>query len=122
MMLPRAGGGITGLNRAADNHYPAMTLAQILTHPLPATENCFMFMWIVTELDDKYPQILVSKASPSAASASGLKVPSGLGHWFRFAHETLVVAVKGEVPAPAPGENWGAEFLEDRATTYGPAG
>jgi hypothetical protein len=27
----------------------------------------------------------------------------GLGHWFRYEHEALVVGVRGAIPAPSPG-------------------
>jgi N6-adenosine-specific RNA methylase IME4 len=30
----------------------------------------------------------------------------GLGHWFRYEHEVLVVGGRGEIPAPAPGMQW----------------
>jgi N6-adenosine-specific RNA methylase IME4 len=31
---------------------------------------------------------------------------TGLGHWFCFTRDALVVVARGEIPAPAPGENW----------------
>jgi N6-adenosine-specific RNA methylase IME4 len=34
------------------------------------------------------------------------KSGSGTGYWFRNKHETLLVGVKGDVPAPAPGTQW----------------
>jgi len=35
----------TGLDRSADNHYPTMTLDAINALPVPAADNCVLFLW-----------------------------------------------------------------------------
>jgi N6-adenosine-specific RNA methylase IME4 len=93
-----------------------MTLAEILAHPLPAAEDCVLFMWIVSELLDELKPILASKGFAYRSHCMWDKGdPPGLGHWFRFQHEVLIVAVKGEVPAPAPGTQWKSIIRAPRA-------
>jgi N6-adenosine-specific RNA methylase IME4 len=38
----------------------------------------------------------------------------GLGHWFRFNHELVLVGSRGNIPAPAPGTQWNSVFDADR--------
>jgi N6-adenosine-specific RNA methylase IME4 len=99
----------TGLDRAADKHYPTMPLDEIKAAmaKLPAAKNCALFMWLAEELLDEIKDI---------CAAGGFKYRShcmwdktgrlGLGRWFRFVHEVLIVAVRGEMPAPAMGTQW----------------
>ena len=35
----------TGLDRAADNHYPTMTLDDLSALQLPAAKDCVLFLW-----------------------------------------------------------------------------
>jgi len=37
-----------------------------------------------------------------------LKPRAGTGYWFRNGHELLLVSTRGDVPAPAPGEQYGS--------------
>jgi N6-adenosine-specific RNA methylase IME4 len=100
----------TGLARAADNHYPTMTLDQVKATfaKLPAAKNCVLFMWVAGELLDEIKDILAAQGFKYRSHCIWLKTgkPPGLGRWYRFRHEVLVVAARGEIPAPAPGENW----------------
>jgi N6-adenosine-specific RNA methylase IME4 len=116
----------TGMDRHAANHYPAMSLAEVLAFPLlPAADNSVIFMWIIAEwFGERYPDtghmqaILAKKGFQYRAHCiwdkgeGGADVigqgtgQMGLGHWFRYEHEVLVVGARGEIPAPAQGTQW----------------
>ena len=100
----------TGMNRAADNHYPTMAVHEVKAamFKLPAARNCVLFMWIASGLLDETKEILAVAGFKYRSHCIWLKTGKqpGLGRWFRFRHEVLTVAARGEIPAPAPGENW----------------
>ena len=39
----------------------------------------------------------------------------GKGHWNRNKHEVLLLGVKGNIPCPAPGEQWDSLIMAPRA-------
>jgi N6-adenosine-specific RNA methylase IME4 len=102
----------TGLNKAADNHYPTMSFDEVVAFPLPAAENCALFMWIANEWNPRKHLILEAHGFEERANAVWDKGKEdgtgrmGLGHWFRYEHEPLLLAVRGEMPAPVPGSQW----------------
>jgi N6-adenosine-specific RNA methylase IME4 len=100
--------GQPGLLRTADHHYPTMTVDEIKAamSRLPATEDCVLFMWTVSELLHETKEILAAGDFEYRSNCVWQKARAGTGRWFRFKHEILVVAVRGDIPAPAPGENW----------------
>jgi N6-adenosine-specific RNA methylase IME4 len=100
--------GQPGLLRTADHHYPTMTLDEIKAAmvKMPAAKNCVLFLWTVNELLAEMKEILAAGSFEYRSNCVWKKDRAGTGRWFRFEHEILVVAVRGEIPAPAPGENW----------------
>ena len=105
----------TGLDRAADNHYPTQDLGDIKGLPVGtlAAPDCVLFLWATSPMlpealavmrfwgFDYKSHIVWRKA---ASHKAGLVL--GTGYWFRSAHEILLVGTKGDVPAPAPGTQW----------------
>lgn len=118
----------TGLDRAADNHYPTQDLAEIkASHPVGtlAARDCVLFLWTTSPM---LPQALeamrywgfdyvshtIWRKAESYAGAAGEaprtarqgRLTLGTGYWFRNGHEVLLVGTRGTVPAPAPGKQW----------------
>jgi N6-adenosine-specific RNA methylase IME4 len=104
----------TGLDRSADNHYPTMTIEEIKAamKRLPAAKNCALFMWASNEFLDEIKDICEAGGFKYQANCLWRKIGKqpGLGHWFRYNHELLIVATRGEIPCVAPGLNWPAEI------------
>jgi N6-adenosine-specific RNA methylase IME4 len=93
----------TGMDRAADNHYPTMDLADILAMQVPAADDCVLFLWATAPM---LPQALAVMDAWGFAYKSHiiwLKDRIGTGYWARNKHELLLIGVRGSIPAPLPG-------------------
>jgi len=95
-----------GMDRSADNHYPTMGLDAICGLDVPAADDCVLFLWATVPM---LPQALAVMAAWGFAYRSHcvwIKPSMGTGYWFRNRHELLLVGTRGDVPAPAPGEQY----------------
>lgn len=99
----------TGMDRAADNHYPTSETPDIAKLPVAdiAADDCVLFLWATVPM---LPDALdVMKAWGFTYKSHRVWYKSGhtgTGYWFRNQHELLLVGTRGHVPAPAPGDNW----------------
>jgi N6-adenosine-specific RNA methylase IME4 len=98
----------TGLDRAADNHYPTMTLDELkaLQPKIRAGPNCALFLWATVPMLDQALAVMTAWGFAYRSHWIWLKSKVAHGYWNRNRHELLLVGVKGEVPAPAPGEQY----------------
>ena len=96
----------TGLNRAADNHYPTMTREQLLDMAVMRTapaKDCVLFCWATVPMLESALEWMAHYGFEYRSHCAWIKNQIGTGFWFRNQHELLLVGVRGEVPAPAPG-------------------
>lgn len=113
----------TGMDRAAENHYPTMTLREIMDLDVDgvAARDCILFMWC--KANNVVEAICVAAAwgfAVFAADEAGRIVPDrrgaryasqvvwdkvhfGNGRWVRDQHEILLIFRRGNPVAPAPG-------------------
>jgi N6-adenosine-specific RNA methylase IME4 len=96
---------ISGMDRAADNHYPTSALEEIkaLAVASIAAPDCVLFLWATVPM---LPQALEAMAAWGFAYKSSFawaKNRMGTGYWNRNKHELLLVGTRGHVPAPAMG-------------------
>jgi N6-adenosine-specific RNA methylase IME4 len=101
----------TGLDRSADNHYPTSCTEVIAARDVPsiAARDCVLFLYATAPMlphallvmsawgFDYRSHVVWDKIRASGARARGT------GYWFINCHELLLVGVKGNIPAPAPG-------------------
>lgn len=93
----------TGMDRAADNHYPTMDLGDIVAMEVPAADDCVLFLWATPPM---LPQALAVMAGWDFEYRSHIiwnKDRIGTGYWSRNKHELLLIGVRGNIPAPEPG-------------------
>lgn len=112
----------TGLNKSADNHYPTMPLDDIKALRVPAARDCVLFMWTTAPMFPHALEIVTAWGFAYRSHAIWIKTQRGVGtqpylgtgRWFRNAHEVLIVATRGDIPAPAPGAAGPSVFFAPR--------
>jgi N6-adenosine-specific RNA methylase IME4 len=92
-----------GMDRSADNHYPTMSVFEMLSLDIPAADNCAMFMWATVPMLPEALDLLDAWGFEYKSQLVWVKDRIGTGHWVRNKHEILLIATKGHVPAPAQG-------------------
>jgi N6-adenosine-specific RNA methylase IME4 len=93
----------SGMDRSADNHYPTMDLEDICELDPPAAANCALFLWATSPMLREALRVMESWGFEYRTHMVWTKPTPGTGYWFRNAHELLLLGIKGEMPAPAPG-------------------
>jgi N6-adenosine-specific RNA methylase IME4 len=99
----------TGMDRAADNHYPTSCTEVIAARDVPsiAADDCVLFLWATTPM---LPHALLVMGAWSFDYRSHFiwsKTPLiGTGYWNCNQHELLLIGARGKIPAPAIGEQW----------------
>ncbi len=98
----------TGLDRAADNHYPTSDLATIAAREVTAlaAPDCAWFRWVTVPYLAHGIRSIEVDGFTYRSSWAWAKDRIGTGYWNRNKHEVLLLAVRGDVPCPAPGQQW----------------
>jgi N6-adenosine-specific RNA methylase IME4 len=104
----------TGMDRAADNHYPTMELEEIKALEVPAADDCVLFLWATPAMILQAFEVMATWGFVYKTHSVWIKDKLGTGHWLINQHEDLLIGVKGKVPAPAPGEQWPSVVVEAR--------
>jgi N6-adenosine-specific RNA methylase IME4 len=95
----------SGIERAAGNHYSTMSLDEICALPVPrlASPDAALFMWTtVPHLRESF-DVLVAWGFEYKTNIVWVKDKIGLGYFVRNQHELLLVATRGDMPLPSPG-------------------
>ena len=100
----------TGIDRAADNHYPTMTLDEIKALDVPsiAANDCVLFLWATAPMLTQALEVMAAWGFTYVSQVIWDKDADGHGYWFINRHEILLVGTKGKIPAPAPGTHGSA--------------
>ncbi|TDX64014.1 N6-adenosine-specific RNA methylase IME4 [Methylosinus sp. sav-2] len=95
-----------GLDRAADNHYPTMTLDAIMALDVPsiAADDCVIFMWVTGPFLRHGFTVMEHWGFEYKARFVWDKVVAGNGYWVLDDAEELLIGVRGCVPCPAHGD------------------
>lgn len=98
----------SGMDRAADNHYPTSATDEICQRDVPSisAEDCVLFLWATSPMLRDAFRVMEAWGFEYKSSAVWDKIHIGTGYWFRNRHEYLLVGTKGDVPAPAMGEQF----------------
>ncbi len=91
----------TRINRAP--MYPVMTLESIRALTVPAADDCALFLWATPPLVDEAIQVMKTWGFAYKSQIIWDKEKIVTGFWARAQHEVLLIGVRGDIPAPAPG-------------------
>jgi N6-adenosine-specific RNA methylase IME4 len=94
----------TGMGRAADNHYPTMDIEAIKALPVPAADDCVLFLWATVPMLPAALEVMAAWGFTYKSAIFWAKDKAGSGYWTRNRVEILLIGIRGNVPAPAPGE------------------
>jgi N6-adenosine-specific RNA methylase IME4/ParB-like chromosome segregation protein Spo0J len=92
-----------GMDRSADNHYPTMSMFEMMALDVPAADDCVLFMWATVPMLPEALDLLHEWGFNYKSHICWIKDRQGTGYWTRNKHELLLIATKGKVPAPAMG-------------------
>lgn len=93
----------TGMDRAADNHYPTMDLSDIEQLNVPAAGDCVLFLWATAPMLQEALSVMSAWGFIYKSHIVWIKNRIGTGYWARNQHEILLIGTKGSVPAPLQG-------------------
>jgi N6-adenosine-specific RNA methylase IME4 len=95
----------TGMDRAADNHYPTSCTEVIAARDVPsiAADDCVLFLWATAPMLPHALLVMAAWGFDYKTHFIWFKDREGTGYWNRNRHELLLVGTRGNVPAPAPG-------------------
>jgi N6-adenosine-specific RNA methylase IME4 len=110
---------ITGMDRAAANHYPTSKLAVISKRRIAniAAPDCALFLWSTQPMLPQALTVMALWGFTYKSRCIWVKDKIGTGYWFRNKDEILLLGTRGCVPMPAPGDQW-PSVIEAARTTH----
>lgn len=98
----------TGLDRAADNHYPTSCLEVIKARDVSSisANDCALFLCATAPMLLHAAVVMAVWGFDYVTNWELHKDRIITGYWNRNRHEHLLLGVRGKVPCPAPGEQW----------------
>ena len=98
----------TGLDRSPANHYPTSALEVIKGRPVEqiAAKDCALFLWATVPMLPQALLVMGAWGFDYKTHWCWIKDKFGTGYWNRNKHELLLLGTRGDIPAPAMGEQW----------------
>ena len=104
------------VTREIENHYPTMTLDDICAMPVAAlaTDDAALFLWATSPKLAEALRVVEAWGFSYRTCAVWHKPQIGMGYYFRQQHELLLIATRGDMPAPPPAARPGSVVTVDR--------
>lgn len=94
----------TGLGRSADSHYQTMTLDDVKAYPIPAADDCALFLWATRPMIREALEVMEAwgfeyktEAFTWAKTTKTGKWHFGMGYWTRANTEAVLLGTRGKV-------------------------
>ena len=94
----------TGMDRAADNHYATTETGKLVEVRPRVADDAALFMWATAPMLPDALWLLGQWGFVYRSQLVWIKDRMGTGYWARNAHELLLIGTRGDIPAPAPGD------------------
>jgi N6-adenosine-specific RNA methylase IME4 len=103
----------SGMDRAADNHYPTSTVEAICARDVAsiAADDAVLFLWATAPMLPEGLAVLAAWGFKYVSHLVWVKDRIGTGYWSRNKHELLLIGTRGKIPAPAMGTQWESAIL-----------
>lgn len=90
-------------NRAVENHYPTMSLREIMDLPVAeiAAEGAILFLWATAPKLREALAVMDAWGFRYRTNAVWDKLKIGMGHYFRGRHEHLLIGRRGKIETPS---------------------
>ena len=82
-----------------------------------AADDCVLFLWATMPMLFEAGEVMTKWGFDYRTGFCWRKDRQGTGYWFRNEHEFCLVGTRGNIPAPAPGTQWGS-VVEAPVTTH----
>ena len=98
----------TGMDRAADNHYPTSCLEVIASRDVDsiAADDSALGLWGTVPMLREALAVMEAWGFEYKTHWAWAKDRIGTGYWNRNAHEIFLLGTRGKIPAPAMGTQW----------------
>jgi N6-adenosine-specific RNA methylase IME4 len=105
-----------GKDRAAENHYPTSPTEVIASRDVPsiAADDCVLALWSTVPMLPAALRVMEAWGFSYKTNFCWVKDRIGPGYWNRNKHELLLIGTKGDVPCPAPGDQWDSALVAPR--------
>ena len=97
----------TGMDRAADNHYPTSCTEVIAKRDVAsiAANDCVLFLWATAPMPPQALAVMTAWGFDYKTHLIWHKLRTGngrgTGYWATGEHELLLIGTRGQIPAPA---------------------
>lgn len=95
-----------GTNRSIENHYPTMSLEEICALPVAdlAADDALLYLWATAPKLPECLRVIEAWGFEYRTHLVWVKDKIGMGYHARNQHELLLIAKRGDMPPPRPGE------------------
>jgi N6-adenosine-specific RNA methylase IME4 len=107
----------TGMDRAADNHYPTSMTAEIAELDVAsiAADDCVLFLWATVPMLPHALSVMEAWGFQFKSNFVWVKERAGnargTGYWNHNEHEHLLIGTRGSIPAPSQGAQWSSVIM-----------
>ena len=100
--------------RKIENHYPTMTTDDICALDCHASDDSVLFLWATAPKIREALQVIESWGFTYKTQMVWVKDKIGMGYYCRNQHEILMIATRGKIRTPDPGNRPSSVFYGNR--------